>query len=107
VTFYATFFVASTDGGRTASDGRAIQSKLAPERLNWDCCYCLGIPFTYRPDLDDGDDGIEILKLHGSMNWTQCSNEKCEAFQSAAVAPLQFKPIEDGAQGTVEIELGE
>jgi NAD-dependent SIR2 family protein deacetylase len=30
-----------------------------------------GIPFTYRLE-EDSNEGVDLLKLHGSLNWTRC-----------------------------------
>jgi NAD-dependent SIR2 family protein deacetylase len=61
---------------------------------NYDClveytCYCLGIPFTYNRELGDG---IEILKLHGSSNWLQCSDVSCEQHKKVRISAIDYKP---------------
>ena len=67
--------------------------------LNYDCiieyiCYCMGLPFTYRRDLGPG---VEIIKLHGSNNWVQCSNEECPEKHKLSVTEIFFKASSDGA----------
>ncbi|MBZ5626657.1 MAG: hypothetical protein LAQ69_49450 [Acidobacteriia bacterium] len=73
--------------------------------LNYDCIleycsYCLGLPFTYEPNACGG---VEILKLHGSINWMQCSNRGCEEADRVAVAPLEYRPTDKQDYGTVEL----
>lgn len=68
------------------------KEKVTVITLNYDClleytCYCLGVPFTYNRHLGDG---IEILKLHGSVNWLRCVNEHCQENSTVHISPLEF-----------------
>ncbi len=71
---------------------------------NYDCaleyaCYCMGLPFTYSRS-DDG--ALEILKLHGSLNWLRCSNRECPEHDELIVSPLRHQAREqDGDVGHV------
>lgn len=74
---------------------------LASERItvitmNYDClleymCDRLGLSFSYGPSPDR--DSLEILKLHGSLNWWKCSGE-CKR-PHVVVAPIEWLEIED------------
>jgi hypothetical protein len=69
-------------------------SRITVFTTNYDClveyaCYCMGISFTYNRALADG---VEILKLHGSSNWLQCSNVDCERHKEVRVSPIQHRP---------------
>lgn len=98
--------VASPDSARwldTRTDGPMIykklvhalasqQGKVTVITLNYDClfeytCHCLGVPFTYNHLLGEG---IEILKLHGSVNWLRCANEQCEKKSTVRISPLDY-----------------
>ena len=70
--------------------------------LNYDCAleyasYCMGLPFTY---IANNFEGAEILKLHGSLNWLHCSNEKCN---KTWISPLEFCSTVDG-HGCISLE---
>lgn len=77
--------------------------------LNYDClleyvCFCMGVPFTYSRSHGEG---IEILKLHGSTNWSICANATCPRNQEAVVSPLEYHPLDDGEPlGTIEAASG-
>ena len=69
--------------------------RLTVITLNYDClleysCYCLGIPFTYHRGFDEG--GVEILKLHGSINWVRCPDRRCAWRDHTWVPPLEHVP---------------
>ncbi|MFC1587487.1 hypothetical protein ACFL54_04170 [Planctomycetota bacterium] len=70
------------------------KDKVTVITLNYDClleytCYCLGVPFTYNHLLGEG---VEILKLHGSINWLRCSNEGCSRNLTVQISPLEYVP---------------
>jgi NAD-dependent SIR2 family protein deacetylase len=65
--------------------------------LNYDCiieyvCHCMGLPFTYNRNLADA---TEILKLHGSSNWLQCSDPFCTGTATAILSPMEHAPRAD------------
>jgi len=65
------------------------EGRITVITVNYDClveyiCYCMGLPYTYNRAWGDG---LELLKLHGSINWVQCS--KCEDKGSLRVSPIE------------------
>lgn len=74
--------------------------------MNHDClveyaCYCMGLPFTYNRDLADG---VEILKLHGSINWLRCPKSGCPSDSRVSVHPVRHVPHGGGEMGYLDIE---
>jgi NAD-dependent SIR2 family protein deacetylase len=79
--------------------------KISVITLNYDCvleyaCYSMGVPFTY--DRGRGE-GVEILKLHGSINWLSCRQPSCLEHGKVHVAELRYESItHEPDTGTVE-----
>jgi len=46
--------------------------------LDW-VLWQAGYPVFYAVDDQENKRGIPVLKLHGSVNWTRCSNQDCSA----------------------------
>jgi hypothetical protein len=75
--------------------------------LNYDCvveyvCHCLGVPFTYNRKYGEG---VELLKLHGSINWVICQTPGCARLNKPTIVESTFKDATDGSGGTIEPEL--
>ena len=78
------------------------QGKVSIITLNYDCAleyasYCMGLPFTYNCNYSEG---AEILKLHGSLNWFRCSNERCN---KTWISPLEFSPKGEEQIGIISL----
>ncbi len=64
--------------------------------LNYDClleytCHCTGVSFAYpSPGGVDSPEKLQIIKLHGSLNWGQCSTPGCGLGTKTVVCPLEF-----------------
>lgn len=71
--------------------------------LNYDCvveycAHCMGVPFTYT-----GEAGaLPVYKLHGSINWTKCTNKTCTLLDSVVVQPVTHFPGA-GQFGSVQV----
>jgi hypothetical protein len=63
----------------------------------------MGVPFTY--DRACGP-GVEILKLHGSINWLSCREPNCPDRGKVQIAELQYESIpQEPDAGTVEPQI--
>ena len=86
------------------------ENRITVVTVNYDClieyaCHCMGLPYTYSRQFDKSVEGVELLKLHGSTNWMQCTQPECERRDRLLISPIRHRPRgEDSDYGYIEPE---